>query len=92
MKTIRKLVEQLVRNQQVTGSNPVVGSSLMQIAIIVPPLEEVDNIVPLLGQIRAPTAAASGGGGADQSCAYDFEWKPGSTIAVRRNDCHAPRA
>ena len=34
------------------GSNPVVGSSPMQSAIIVPTLEEVDNIVPLVEQIE----------------------------------------
>ena len=34
------------------GSNPVVGSSPMQPAIIVPTLEEVDNIVPLVEQIE----------------------------------------
>ena len=49
---VAQLVEQLIRNQQVMGSNPVVGSSPMQPAIIVPTLEEVDNIVPLVEQIE----------------------------------------
>ena len=49
---VAQLVEQLIRNQQVTGSNPVVGSNSMPTAIIVPTLQEVDNIVPLVEQIE----------------------------------------
>ena len=49
---VAQLVEQLIRNQQVTGSNPVVGSSSMPTAIIVPTLQEVDNIMPLVEQIE----------------------------------------
>ena len=49
---VAQLVEQLIRNQQVTGSNPVVGSNPMRTAIIIPTLQEVDNIVPLVEQIE----------------------------------------
>src|SRR5437763_334304 len=49
---VAQLVEQLIRNQQVTGSNPVVGSSPMLTAIIVPTLDEVENVVPLVEQIE----------------------------------------
>src|SRR2546430_366631 len=61
---VAQLVEQRFRKPQVTGSNPVVGSLLSQsisrmritensISIIVPTLNEEENIVPLVSEITA---------------------------------------
>ena len=57
------MVEQLIRNQQVTGSTPVVGSDLPDsdsmprlptsstLSVVVPTLNEVENVEPLIRQI-----------------------------------------
>jgi dolichol-phosphate mannosyltransferase len=61
---VAQLVEQRFRKPQVTGSNPVVGSLLSRsisrmritensISIIVPTLNEEENIVPLVSEIIA---------------------------------------
>src|SRR5438046_7838402 len=61
---VAQLVEQRFRKPQVTGSNPVVGSLLSRsisrmritensISIIVPTLNEEENIVPLISEITA---------------------------------------
>ncbi len=56
---VAQLVEQRFRKPQVTGSNPVVGSTHQMsntdssVSIIVPTLNEVENIAPLVSQIIA---------------------------------------
>ena len=56
---VAQLVEQRFRKPQVTGSNPVVGSiqkmsaSANSVSIIVPTLNEEENIAPLISQIIA---------------------------------------
>ena len=59
---VAQLVEQRFRKPQVTGSNPVVGSSLAMtnlstsdhsVSIIVPTLNEEENIAPLVALITA---------------------------------------
>ncbi len=48
------MVEQLIRNQQVTGSTPVVGSdtcNLPVLSVVVPTLNEVENVDALVRQI-----------------------------------------
>jgi dolichol-phosphate mannosyltransferase len=56
---VAQLVEQRFRKPQVTGSNPVVGSicqmstSANSVSIIVPTLNEQENIAPLVSQIAA---------------------------------------
>ena len=56
---VAQLVEQRFRKPQVTGSNPVVGSihkmsaSANSVSIIVPTLNEEENITPLISQIVA---------------------------------------
>jgi dolichol-phosphate mannosyltransferase len=56
---VAQLVEQRFRKPQVTGSNPVVGSiekmhtAANSVSIIVPTLNEEENIVPLVSQIIA---------------------------------------
>ena len=56
---VAQLVEQRFRKPQVTGSNPVVGSShempasANSVSIIVPTLNEAENIAPLVSQIVA---------------------------------------
>ena len=58
---VAQLVEQRFRKPQVTGSNPVVGSiremstSADSVSIIVPTLNEEENIAPLVSQIIAST-------------------------------------
>src|SRR5437868_8677144 len=50
---VAQLVEQRFRKPQVTGSNPVVGSNgAMEIAIIIPTLQEAENVQPLISQIE----------------------------------------
>ncbi len=59
---VAQLVEQRFRKPQVTGSNPVVGSTHQMsntdssVSIIVPTLNEVENIAPLVSQIIASAA------------------------------------
>src|SRR5216117_4329781 len=59
---VAQLVEQRFRKPQVTGSNPVVGSTHQMsntdssVSIIVPTLNEVENIAPLVSQIIASGA------------------------------------
>ncbi len=64
---VAQLVEQLIRNQQVTGSSPVFGSTLFgarlpflfmvlaetseRVAVVVPTLNEAENVEPLVRQI-----------------------------------------
>jgi dolichol-phosphate mannosyltransferase len=56
---VAQLVEQRFRKPQVTGSNPVVGSTHQMsntdssVSIIVPTLNEAENIAPLVSQIIA---------------------------------------
>ena len=59
---VAQLVEQRFRKPQVTGSNPVVGSAFAMtdllrpadsVSIIVPTLNEEENIAPLVAQITA---------------------------------------
>ena len=59
---VAQLVEQRFRKPQVTGSNPVVGSAFAMtnlsrpphsVSIIVPTLNEKENIAPLVSQITA---------------------------------------
>src|SRR5439155_23289905 len=59
---VAQLVEQRFRKPQVTGSNPVVGSAFAMtdslrpadsVSIIVPTLNEEENIEPLVAQITA---------------------------------------
>ncbi len=66
---VAQLVEQLIRNQQVTGSSPVFGSTKTpepssalfmveqqtpaSLAVIVPTLNEAENVEPLVRQIMA---------------------------------------
>jgi dolichol-phosphate mannosyltransferase len=61
---VAQLVEQRFRKPQVTGSNPVVGSPLLRsisrmritgnsVSIIIPTLNEEENIVPLVSEITA---------------------------------------
>ena len=56
---VAQLVEQRFRKPQVTGSNPVVGSTHRMsntdssVSIIVPTLNEAENIAPLVSQIIA---------------------------------------
>ena len=58
---VAQLVEQRFRKPQVTGSNPVVGSirqmstSATSVSILVPTLNEEENIAPLVSQIIAST-------------------------------------
>jgi dolichol-phosphate mannosyltransferase len=58
------VVEQLIRNQQVTGSNPVAGSDIftstmpglpnpLTLSVVVPTLNEVENVEPLIAQVLA---------------------------------------
>ena len=62
------MVEQLIRNQQVTGSTPVVGSDIRDsdsmprlpiLSVVVPTLNEVENVELLIRQIieHSPEAA-----------------------------------
>ena len=62
------MVEQLIRNQQVTGSTPVVGSDIRDsdsmprlpiLSVVVPTLNEVENVELLIRQIieHSPQAA-----------------------------------
>src|SRR5437660_291692 len=59
---VAQLVEQRFRKPQVTGSNPVVGSTNQMsntdssVSIIVPTLNEAENIAPLVSQIIASAA------------------------------------